>query len=858
MKRSVTFLAILACALCADASGGSSEPLDISKIKPDRLPFRFEIRRTLGNVNEYFAADIDGDAEDEIVNLILKSTTGTAPNAIEVDGVDLNEVYFRRNFSNPVWPSPMVADVEDRDGKNEIFVQETKPDGVFFHVLDWKGGIAMSLEAAHRPPGAGKIWECGVSALASMDVNHDGYLDLVILVYTTYGYQPREVCVLDVRNRRWLWKYPVGFAFTQLVLADVNSDGKREIVLGSTSPGNIESSHGRPVNGTDDLHTYVTVLDSLGRLLRCQQVGGVFEGVSVFASDINGDGKTEILVRSDCHRKPKISGTIAQWNPMTGVFGPEISLEKTPSKNIVFLDADRDGRVEFAAGWDDGTLEIDNCRFECLARRRFSGFSIEGLKTADLNRDGDEEVLVFGMVHDQYRILALDRKLRLLAMYDQNALFSIEAECIANPGYGKDKLLIAHGYGDAPSRLLSLERSVLPVLDVPWTWMGLGVLAGALLTWAAVFLFPRRRGAGTASIGNLVDSIHMGLFILDSDGRLVLMNRSMEHFLGAEGRTRIGESYADVFKNSSYEPVAAILRQAFQKKKDFTEEETRIEDSFGEYREILVSVSVFSPSADSSAPGKLVLIQNITGVAESKRAAVWASIAQRLAHEIKTPLSSVMLSAQRIKMECENNPDELRRYEKYIGHITGQVDRLRKMTDAFMKFARVEKPAFGPCNVTEIIQEVLSDSRLKMGSGIQVKVQCEQDVPKVSADRQQMSVAIQNLIDNSLNAMEGRGQLTVAVRLVQSLYKNHVQGAKEAIQIEISDTGKGISRKHLSQLFQPFFSKSVSGTGLGLVIVKKIIEDHHGLIRIESEEGIGTTVFVTLPVNKRKENIGMR
>ena len=852
MKGLYPLFVTLTAVLYSAASGGTSESVDFSRINPDRLPYRFEVRRFLGTVNEFFAADIDGDAVDEIVTTILKDPAGTAPYAVEVDGIGFNEVRFRCNFTYPAMPSAIVADVEDRDGDNEIFVQEVRPEGVLFHILNSKGGKVFSTEVARKPRGADKTWECGVSADAAMDVNRDGYLDLVTVIYTTYGYQPREVCVLDVRNRRWLWKFPVGFGFTGLVLADVNSDGSREIILGSTSPGNIESSGGKSVNGTDDLHIYLTVLDSLGRRLHSQQVGGVFEGISVFARDINGDGKSEILARSDCHSKPKVSGRIALWNPETGVLGPQIAPEKNPAKNIDFLDADRDGKTDFAAGWDDGTVEIYNGRFEMLSSLHLHGFNVQGLHVSDLNRDGEEDLLVTGLLRDEHRILALDRKLRLLAVYDKNAGFNPFVECVADPGFGQDKLLIAQGGKGVSSGLLSLERNVLPAFEIPWKWLAGGALAGMLAAGVLFAIRARRREEECASIRNLADSIHMGLFILDAEGRLLFMNREMEHFLGGRRVGRDGRPFTDVLKDTPYEPVIPIIRGAFQKNRRSVEEEARICEASGEYREILVGVSPISLAGGNQGSGRLVLIQNITEVAESKRAVVWASIAQRLAHEIKTPLSSVMLSAQRIRMECENRPEELNRYEKYIGHITGQVDRLRKMTDAFMKFARVEKPQMAPCDVREILEEVIAESRLKIGSGIQVKIQWDQKLPRISADRQQLSVAFQNLIDNSLNAMEGRGNLTLSARLVQSLYNNHNRGPGDGIQIEISDTGRGIARKHLNRLFQPFYSKSPSGTGLGLVIVKKIIEEHRGLIRIESEEGIGTTVFITLPVNNGK------
>ena len=97
--------------------------------------------------------------------------------------------------------------------------------------------------------------------------------------------------------------------------------------------------------------------------------------------------------------------------------------------------------------------------------------------------------------------------------------------------------------------------------------------------------------------------------------------------------------------------------------------------------------------------------------------------------------------------------------------------------------------------------------------------------------------------------MDGKGVLNISTRLVQSLLSDSSCTTIDSIQIEIADTGKGIPKENLNQLFQPFFSKSPGGTGMGLVIVKKIVEDHHGTIRVESEEGIGTTVFVTLPVH---------
>ena len=112
-----------------------------------------------------------------------------------------------------------------------------------------------------------------------------------------------------------------------------------------------------------------------------------------------------------------------------------------------------------------------------------------------------------------------------------------------------------------------------------------------------------------------------------------------------------------------------------------------------------------------------------------------------------------------------------------------------------------------------------------------------------------MLTVLQNLIDNSLNAMGGKGTLSITTSLLQSLQTETTHDQINAVQLEIADTGKGIAKEELNQLFQPFFSKSPEGTGLGLVITKKILEDHNSTIRIESESGIGTTVIVTIPAD---------
>ncbi|MBN2201103.1 GHKL domain-containing protein [bacterium] len=833
------------------ASGRGEEVIDITRINTARMPYRFEIRRSFDPINGISICDLDGDGTDEIIETVSRPPSGKDPYALQVLGIASNAVLFRHNADNPLFVSWFLTDI-DADGQKELFAQEVKPRSCRFIVLSRLGDRLLDMEAARAPAGAGPSWECYAWAEAAMDVNGDGYRDLLINVQTTYGYQPRAIRCLDIRNRKWLWEYRMGTVSTPIRLLDVDEDGRREILFGSSSPCNAPDGPGGVVNGTDDRHTYLTVLDSLGRLLRIQPVGGEFESLTVFPGELDGNGADEMVLVSHSHKQPQKPGWIGLWNPATGVIGPRVVMEKRPSDNVAFVDVNRDGLNEILVGWDDGTIEIRDGHLDRIFGTRLAGLWIRMLAVTDLDSNGDEELLVSGLIDEHSHVFALDRMLRPIARFDRGGnLPGSEQESVLSPGFGQRKQLLLLGDARQASHLVSFEKQVLATVTVPWGWLAAGILAGGLLVWGLTRLRSGRAGERWGLMCKWIDAIPTGLLLLDDKGRLVVLNRSMRRLLDGKRPMTTGVGYETVLSQTDYESLTGIIRSSYQGAGDYIEKETHVLNRHGDYLDILVSVSAVPRETNGGASGRLILVQNITEISESKRTAVWAGIAQRLAHEIKTPLSSVMLSTQRIQMECEKHPDESRRYDKYLGHILGQVERLRKMTDAFLKFARIEKPKMEPCSINEIIGECLADATPRMGPDIRTQTHLEATIPAIPMDRQQIGVAVGNLIDNALSAMEGKGLLTITTRLAQSL-QNNTHKIRDFLQIEIADTGRGIPKKYQPQLFQSFFSRSPSGTGLGLVIVKKIVEDHRGRIRIESEEGIGTTVFISLPVSGRR------
>ncbi|OPX17594.1 hypothetical protein BXT86_05720, partial [candidate division WOR-3 bacterium 4484_100] len=128
-----------------------------------------------------------------------------------------------------------------------------------------------------------------------------------------------------------------------------------------------------------------------------------------------------------------------------------------------------------------------------------------------------------------------------------------------------------------------------------------------------------------------------------------------------------------------------------------------------------------------------------------------------------------------------------------------------------------------------------------------VKRYFAEDISSIKCDQTQLNAAFSNIVENGLEAMEGKGALTIRTAVVEKIADKTV---KKYVEIKFEDTGKGMSEQELAKLFKPFESSKPGGTGLGLVITRSIIEQHQGFIKIESKKGIGTVVTVLLPIKR--------
>ena len=218
-----------------------------------------------------------------------------------------------------------------------------------------------------------------------------------------------------------------------------------------------------------------------------------------------------------------------------------------------------------------------------------------------------------------------------------------------------------------------------------------------------------------------------------------------------------------------------------------------------------------------------------------ERELAWKEMARQVAHEIKNPLTPMRLSVQHLRQAYRDRVQDFDQLMSTISTtIIDQIDTLSRIASEFSAFARMPRPKLESCDVNAIVTE--SIGLFSQDAALRFEINLITSLPSVLADREELRRAFINIIRNGIQAMDGKGTITVMSRVVE-----------EGMEVVIRDRGKGIPEEMMEKLFQPNFSTKSDGMGLGLAITKKTIEAVGGTISIASTVGEGTTVTVFLP-----------
>jgi signal transduction histidine kinase len=272
-----------------------------------------------------------------------------------------------------------------------------------------------------------------------------------------------------------------------------------------------------------------------------------------------------------------------------------------------------------------------------------------------------------------------------------------------------------------------------------------------------------------------------------------------------------------------------ILLGRKRSQKDYTREELELLEAFS--NQVALAISRALIYRDMSLKDKQIM--------QAEKMAAIGELAAGIAHEIRNPLGIISGSAETVRRH--ENP-KIR--EEMTHYILEESERINGLITTLLDFARPKEPRLVTCDLKEVLEKTLL---LLSPQAKTLRVEIKKEFPKepllVSIDPDQMRQAFTNLGVNALEAMRHGGVLKVTV----------LDNDRDKVIIQFSDTGKGIPKEVRAKVFDPFFTTKEGGTGLGLSIAHRIISQHGGDIRVEGEEGKGSSFTISFPLEKEQK-----
>jgi len=339
-------------------------------------------------------------------------------------------------------------------------------------------------------------------------------------------------------------------------------------------------------------------------------------------------------------------------------------------------------------------------------------------------------------------------------------------------------------------------------------------------------------------IETVLENIPTGVLALDPNARITRMNRAAREIFGESAR-EASDLIALAGKDATRD-VQQLIRRSLRMGTASKEMEFRLRG-----RMVHAAVTVSALGGRRSSAGYLVVVDDLTELLRAQKAAAWQEVAQRIAHEIKNPLTPIQLSAERLLRFINRHngdcgaPELVRMVGECAALIGREVGTLEALVNEFSRFARFPVARLVPTDPNAIVLGALDVFKGRLDD-VQIRTNLAEGVPQVRADSEMLQRVVVNLIDNAAEAMESS-----AVRNLVLSTRFHP--GHDSVEITIADSGYGISPEDKDKLFLPHFSTKDRGTGLGLAIASRVIAEHHGIIRAEDNMPTGARFVIELP-----------
>lgn len=351
---------------------------------------------------------------------------------------------------------------------------------------------------------------------------------------------------------------------------------------------------------------------------------------------------------------------------------------------------------------------------------------------------------------------------------------------------------------------------------------------------------------------NVINSVGDGVIVLDKHHRITLMNPAAEEISGISRRQAEGNKFASVFNGED------VLMEMVIKTS-----ETGM--TISDHGNIVLKKGLhITPVNATSSPllladgeriGIVLVLRDITNIREledavrqADRLSTLGALAAGLAHEIKNPLGGIKGAAQLLERELPAGSE----LSEYTTIMLREVERVNKIVEELLSLTTPRKLVLSSVDLHRILSDIITLQKGALGiKAITFQQNLDLSIPPILADESLLMQLFLNLIKNAVEAVDGTGIIRVSTRMVSDYsMTNKGERPLRMVAIDISDNGPGVGQENLNNIFTPFFTTKSKGTGLGLAICHKIVSEHRGMIKVDSDPGRGSTFTVMLPLIK--------
>jgi two-component system, sporulation sensor kinase E len=342
------------------------------------------------------------------------------------------------------------------------------------------------------------------------------------------------------------------------------------------------------------------------------------------------------------------------------------------------------------------------------------------------------------------------------------------------------------------------------------------------------------------------DSMVEGVIVTNHENKLILINRAMEDFISI---SKNRHAFQDL-ESSTFDPeIKKTLVSALAKGQKVLEREVylaRTDKSF--------TLSILPLLHNKEIIGHVIILMDITEkrikevqLRQAESLAALTTLSAGVAHEIKNPLTSIDIHIQLLNREIARfKPNEVKNIRNLLAIVKEEIGRLNSIVQDFLFTVRPMSMTLSRENVNDILKDMIDFLKYELGeANIDVVFDFDEELPTVLVDPKYLKQALLNVIKNAMQAIGSGGEIRIVTE----------ESPGGDVVMHIIDNGEGIPESIMGKIFEPYFTTRKSGTGLGLVIVYKIIKELGGEIKVKSKEGEGTAFSIKLPVYEKKKRL---